>query len=99
MPAPRTASVGCTSSGEDSVIFAAGRTGLGLEQHIEDELVLSRIVVWIGSLDGAEGRVAKLLVRAVVVRDVEVRRVGDVEALDTELNCRAVRDREVLEER
>ena len=60
---------------------------------------LSWIVVGVGRRDGSEGRVAKLLVRAVVVRYVEVRRVGDVEALDPELHGHTFGDREVLEER
>jgi hypothetical protein len=40
-----------------------------------------------------------LLVGAVVIRYVEVRRVGDVEGLNPELNRRALSDREVLEQR
>jgi len=70
-----------------------------LEQRFEDELVLPRIVVRIGCCDLSKARVAKLLIRAVVVRYVKVRGVGDVEGLDPELNGRAFRDREVLEER
>ena len=84
---------------EDSLIFAPGLYRVLLEQRLEDELVLPRIVVWIGSRDATKGRVAKLLIRAVVVRYVEVRRVGDVEGLNPELNCRPFGDREVLEQR
>ena len=71
---------------------------LGLELRLEYELVLTRVVVRIGGRDGAEGVVAVLLVTAVVVRDEEVWRVGDVEALCAELEVDPFRDREVLED-
>ena len=54
--------VGLESWDEDSLVFAPGLYPVWLEQRLEDELVLPRIVVWIGSRDATEGRVAKLLV-------------------------------------
>src|ERR1700722_7915128 len=87
------------SMGGEEISPPPASVRLQLEQRFEDELVLPRIVVRIGGRNGSESRVAKLLVRAVVVRYVEVRRVGDVEGLNPELNCRAFGDRKVLEQR
>ena len=70
-----------------------------LEDGLQNELILARYVVGIGSRDGTEGSVAKGLVSAVVVRDVEVRRVGDVERLDPELDVQTLRGGKVFEER
>ena len=69
-----------------------------LELRFESELILPWGVVWIGLRDASEGSIAKLLVAGVVVCDEEVRRVGDVERLCTELQVHSFRDREVFED-
>src|ERR1700677_2209996 len=76
-----------------------GRCCFRLELHFEDELILPWNVVRIVLGYRTKGRVAKLLVSAIGVVDVEVRRVGDVQGFDTELQVHTLRDRKVLEER
>lgn len=69
-----------------------------LELRFESELILAWVVAWIGLRDASESSITKLLIAGVVVSDEEVRCVGDVERLYTELQVHSFRNREVFED-